>query len=252
LSTYDSIAPFYDVDMARNMPFDDVGFYANLGAAAHGPVLELGCGNGRLLLPLLRRGIDAEGVDASPGMLAELKRKAAALGLPAPVQQMDMRELALAQRFALVLCPYSLVTYCLGDDDLRRLFDSVRAHLAPDGRFVVDAFVPQPPSPQDAEFRLDYRRPWGDTVLSRWRRLRPESALVNRIERRYEVTAADGSVRERIDVEELVRPFAPDVLLAAVVAGGFVPEREWWDYGTRPTPEGARFFTLEARPPRPT
>lgn len=247
MSTYDSIAPYYDVDMARNMPFDDVGFYAERCAEASGPVLELGCGNGRILLPLLRRGIDATGVDASPGMLAELKRKAAALGLPAPVQQMDMRELALAQRFALVLCPYSLVTYCLGDDDLRRLFDSVRGHLAPDGHFVVDAFVPRPPSLQDAEFRLDYRRPYGDAVLTRWRRLRLASGLTNRIERRYEVTEADGSMRERIDVEELVRPFAPDVLHAAVVAGGFVPEREWWDYGTRPTPEGARFFTLDAR-----
>ena len=247
MSTYDRIAPFYDVDMARNMPFDDVGFYTDRCAEANGLVLELGCGNGRILLPLLRRGIDAMGVDASPGMLAELKRKAAALGLPAPVQQMDIRELALAQRFALVLCPYSLVTYCLGDDDLRRLFDSVRAHLAPDGRFVVDAFVPRAPSPEDAEFRLDYRRPWGDAILIRWRRLRPEGALVNRIERRYEVTEADGSMRERIDVEELVHPFAPDVLRAAVVAAGFVAEREWWDYGTRPTPEGARFFTLDAR-----
>ncbi len=251
MSTYDRIAAFYDVDMARNMPFDDVGFYANRCAEANGPVLELGCGNGRILLPLLRRGIDATGVDASPGMLAELRRKAAALGLPAPVQQMDMRELALAQRFALVLCPYSLVTYCLEDDDLRRLFAGVRAHLAPDGRFVVDAFVPHTPSPEDAEFRLDYRRPYGDAVLTRWRRLRSAGVLVNRIERRYEVTEADGSMRERIDVEELVRPFDPDALRAVVVAAGFVAEREWWDYGTRATSEGARFFTLEARPAGP-
>ena len=251
MSTYDSIAPYYDVDMARNMPFDDVGFYANLSAETHGPVLELGCGNGRILLPLLRRGIDATGVDASAGMLAELRRKAAALGLPAPVKQMDIRELALGQRFALVLCPYSLVTYCLEDDDLGRLFAGVRTHLAPGGRFVVDAFVPRAPSPEDAEFRLDYRRPYGDAVLTRWRRLRPESARVNRIERRYELTAADGSVRERFDVEELVRPFAPDTLRAVVVAAGFVAEREWWDYGTRATSEGARFFTLEACPPGP-
>jgi len=58
------------------------------------------------------------------------------------VKQMDIRELTLGQRFALVLCPYSLVTYCLEDDDLRRLFAGVRTHLAPGGRFVVDAFVP--------------------------------------------------------------------------------------------------------------
>jgi hypothetical protein len=65
------------------------------------------------------------------------------------------------------------------------------------------------------------------------------------------VTEADGSVRERIDVEELVRPFDPDTLRTFVVAAGFIAEREWWDYGTRTTSEGARFYTLEARSPGP-
>lgn len=107
-------------------------------------------------------------------------------------------------------------------------------------------------SPEDAELRLDYRRPYGDAMLTRWRRLRSAGALVNCIERRYEVTEADGSMRERIDVEELVRPLAPDALRAIVVAAGFVAEREWRDYCTRATSEGAQFFTLEARPPGPS
>ena len=74
---YDRIARFYDVDMAQNMPFDDVGFYVRLCEPLRGPVLELGCGNGRILLELARHGIDAIGIDASAGMLAELRRKAA-------------------------------------------------------------------------------------------------------------------------------------------------------------------------------
>jgi SAM-dependent methyltransferase len=249
MSTYDRIAAFYDVDMGRNMPFDDVGCYADLAAAADGPALELGCGTGRILLELLRRGIDATGVDASAAMLAELERKAQLLGVAARVHRMDIRELALGCRFALVLCPYSLVTYCLDDDDLRRLLAGVREHLVPGGRLVVDAFVPRPPTPEDAEFRLDYRRPYGDAILTRWRRLRPAGSLVNRIERRYEVNEADGSVRERIDVAELVRPFAPEALRAAVTAAGFVPAREWWDYGASASAAGAKFFTLEARGP---
>jgi SAM-dependent methyltransferase len=249
MSTYDRIAPFYDVDMGRNMPFDDVGFYAGLAVAAGGPVLELGCGTGRILLELIRRGVDATGVDASPAMLAELERKAGALGLAPRVQQGDIRALALGRRFALVLCPYSLVTYCLGDDDLRGLFASVRAHLAPEGRFVVDAFVPRPPAPDDDGFRLDYRRPYGDAILVRSRRLRAVDARTNRIERRYEITEVDGAVRERIDVTELVRPFAPEALRAAVVAAGFGVEREWWDYGARADGDGARFYTLESRSP---
>ena len=74
---YDRIARFYDVDMAQNMPFDDVGFYVGLCEPLRGPVLELGCGNGRILLELAQHGIDAIGIDASAGMLRELRRKAA-------------------------------------------------------------------------------------------------------------------------------------------------------------------------------
>ena len=75
---YDRIARFYDVDMARNMAFDDVGFYAELCARHGGTVVELGCGSGRILLELVARGVDAIGVDTSAGMLRELQRKAAA------------------------------------------------------------------------------------------------------------------------------------------------------------------------------
>ena len=75
---YDRIAHLYDVDMAQNMPFDDGGFYARVCRAQGGRVLELGCGNGRILLGLIGAGIDATGVDGSAGMLRQLERKAAA------------------------------------------------------------------------------------------------------------------------------------------------------------------------------
>src|SRR5450755_2454202 len=64
-TAYDRIAQWYDVDMARNMRFDDVAFYAELCQREGGRVLELGCGNGRVLLELVGRSIDAVGVDTS-------------------------------------------------------------------------------------------------------------------------------------------------------------------------------------------
>src|SRR3982750_890071 len=88
-STYDRIARFYDVDMAQNMRFDDVAFYAHQCARANGRVLALGCGNGRILLPLLERGIDVVGLDASAPMLVELRRKAAKRALSARVVRAD-------------------------------------------------------------------------------------------------------------------------------------------------------------------
>ena len=244
--TYDDIARFYDVDMARNMPFDDVAFYADLCARHGGRVLELGCGSGRILLPLLQRGIDAVGVDASAGMLAELRRKAAALGLRAPVALMDVTRLALRGGFGVVLCPYSLVTYVTEDADLARLLAAVRRLLAPGGVFVVDAFVPKAVVAQQ-EFQPDYRRPFGEFTLARSKRIRPAGPGRNRIERRYRVLGADDQVLEQVDVAETIRPFAPDALRAALAAAGFAPVREWWDYSGSADVAAPQFFTIAVR-----
>ncbi len=243
--TYDRIARFYDVDMARNMAFDDVGFYAQRCAGRAGPVLELGCGSGRILLRLLARGLDAYGADASSGMLAELARKAHAAALPLRAARMDVRQLAWRPGFATILCPYSLVTYMVGAGDAQRMLAEVRRLLAPGGVFVVDAFVPKPLVAHD-DFRVDYTRPFEAGTLLREKRVQPVDAEVNRIERRYRVLAADGTVRDEVNVAETIRPFAPDALRAAVVAAGFAPSGEWWDYGARATPDGAQFFALAA------
>lgn len=244
-TNYDRIARFYDVDMARNMPFDDVGFYRALAALAGGRVLELGCGNGRILLELLASGIDATGVDASAGMLSELQRKARDRGLAAPVARMDIRRLALRPEFHLVLVPYSLITYMTTAAAVDALLAAAHAVLVPGGRLVLDAFIPRP-AEAHPEFTLDYRRPFGPHTLARWKRVQPAGAL-NRIERRYRVEDAAGHTLEAVDVEEEIRPVAPDALRRHVGAARFEPGREWWDYGTAASEQTAQFFTLEAR-----
>jgi len=245
-TNYDRIARFYDVDMAQNMPFDDAGFYADRCATAAGPALELGCGNGRILLRLLARGIDAWGVDSSAQMLAELRRKAGERGLGCHVEQMDIRRLALPRRFATILCPYSLVTYVTEDADLRMLMQAVRAHLAPGGRLLIDAFVPRPVE-SFSEYRLDYRRAFGEATLVRSKRIQSLGPALNRIERRYQVVDGRGEVLEQVEVAETIRPFTPQQLRDLCTGAGMKIEAEWLDYGRGAVEEGeARFFTLSA------
>src|SRR5687767_13933184 len=74
--SYDQIATVYATDMGQSMAYDDVGYYLQLCRTRGGPTLELGCGTGRILLPLLKGGIDISGIDESQGMLAELQRLA--------------------------------------------------------------------------------------------------------------------------------------------------------------------------------
>ena len=137
-SAYDRIAHLYDVDMALNMRFDDVGFYVRVAAHHGGRVLELGCGNGRILLELMTRGIEAVGIDESAKMLDGLADKAAARGLPVRACRMDALRLAFGARFDVVLCPYSLVTYMAKDNAAARFVDGIRGVLAPRGIVVVE------------------------------------------------------------------------------------------------------------------
>jgi SAM-dependent methyltransferase len=245
MTPYDRVARFYDVDMARNMGFDDVAFYAR-ACEGRDPVLELGCGNGRILLPLAAAGHEAWGVDASAGMLAGLAAKAAGVGVPPRTVQADIRSFVLPRRFGAILCPYSLVTYLVGDDDASAMLASVLAHLAPGGRLVIDAFVPRA-IPPAAAFRLDYRRPWGEGTLARWKRIAAIDATTNRIDRRYQLLDATGRPVETIAVSEVIRPRAPAELRQLVESAGFEVEGAWWDYGARPGPDGAQFYTLAAR-----
>jgi len=246
-TAYDRIAQWYDVDMARNMRFDDVAFYAELCQREGGKVLELGCGNGRVLLELVDRNIDAVGVDTSSKMLQLLQRKAGTNGLEPRTCQMDARRLAFARSFDVVLCPYSLVTYMSQPDDLRRMLAEVRQVLRADGLLVLDAFVPRD-TVAGGDYRLDYRRPLGKDVLARYKRVAQVEHRINRIERRYEVISSAGEVLDAIETCEDIRTFSPDELTAALLQSGFSQEQVWWDYGRAARDADPQFFTIAARP----
>jgi SAM-dependent methyltransferase len=244
--SYDRIAHLYDVDMARSMPFDDVGLYLSVARGCGGPVLEAGCGNGRVLLEMAQAGIDAVGIDRSAGMLRELRAKARARGLHASVAQMDVRALALRRRYALVLWPYSLITYLLTDDEALRACAEARRVLLPDGLLLVDAFVPRA-GLADGTWRQDYRRAWNGGTLVRSKRITAVAGGVNRIERRYEREDADGRVLDVVETIEEIRPRDPAALAAVLARAGFAVERVWWDYGFGATAQEAQFATFAVR-----
>lgn len=243
--SYDAIAEVYATDMGASMPFDDVGFYRALCLQQGGTVLELGCGTGRILLPLLATGLDAMGVDRSLPMLARLRRDAAARRLAPPrVAQMDLRALALRAHFATVLAPYSLVTYLTEPHELAQFLAAARELLAPQGVLVLDAFVPRDVTAFD-DFRLDYRRAHAGGTLERHKRIALRGDGCNTIERRYRVFAPDGELREEFTTRETIRPYAAATLRAAAAAAGLRCRAETLDYGACADPADARFATLQ-------
>ena len=223
--SYDSIAEVYATDMGASMAFDDVGFYRDVCARQNGPALELGCGTGRILLPLLASGLDIAGADRSLPMLARLRRDAAARGLPVPrVAQMDLRAPALRGAFATILAPYSLITYLPEPADVDAFLSAARGLLEQKGILVLDAFVPKDVAPFD-DFRLDYRRPHADGFLERHKRIACLPDGTNRIERRYRLRDKEWTTVERI------RPYAAAALEQALARNGLAVREIVHDYG---------------------
>jgi SAM-dependent methyltransferase len=148
-SSYDAIPDFgllYD-SVPLYAARADIAFYVQEAAAVRGPVLELGCGTGRILLPLARAGCTVVGLDNSREMLARCRAKLAAE--PAPVRarvtlhEHDVRDFDLGARYPLVIAPFRVFQQLPLVADQLRFLAAVARHLAQaEGSFIFDVFNP--------------------------------------------------------------------------------------------------------------
>jgi SAM-dependent methyltransferase len=161
---WDDYAPFYDWENARTLGRRDVSFWTRVAAEARGDVLELGCGTGRISLPLIRAGVPLVGVDRSDAMLARAARRAAALRGHGRSRRPhlrlvrgDIRALPLRRNsFGMVLAPYGVLQSLLRDRDLIAALDSVHDVLKPGGLFGLD-LVPDVPQWKEYADRVQLR-----------------------------------------------------------------------------------------------
>ena len=127
---------------------EDVRFYVDLAETAGGPVLEYGCGNGRISIPAARAGAKLTGVDLSAPMLADLRARLREepedVRARLTLRRGDMRTLRLKQRFPLVICPFNAFLHLYTRPDVERFLARAREHLTPKGQLVFDVSVPEP------------------------------------------------------------------------------------------------------------
>jgi SAM-dependent methyltransferase len=138
--------------MSRPTPFDDgdlydllfhgfdygVDFYVEQARASGGPVLDLACGTGRVLLPMLRAGVDADGVDLSPAMLEAARRKTAGEGFAPALIVSPMAAFRMPRRYALIVIPFNSFVHNLTRAEQVGTLRSCREHLRPGGRLLFD------------------------------------------------------------------------------------------------------------------
>lgn len=151
---WDAYAPFYDWENARTLGRRDVPFWRSVALQAKGPVLELGCGTGRISLPLARAGVKVVGIDRSAPMLERAARRLAAQQRREGSRRKkrlqlvrgDIRHLPFAPgSFKTVLAPYGILQSLVRDKDLTATLTAVAGVLRPGGLFGVD-LVPDVPN----------------------------------------------------------------------------------------------------------
>jgi SAM-dependent methyltransferase len=163
---WDAYAPFYDWENARTMGRRDVTFWQGLARRADGPVLELGCGTGRLAVPVGRVASGLVGIDRSQPMLARARQRVrrARIGGRVRLVRGDIRRLPFPRPspFGLVMAPYGMLQSLLRESDLRKTLEAVAAVLRPGALLGVD-LVADLPSWQEyrRERRLSGWRPGG-------------------------------------------------------------------------------------------
>ncbi len=145
---WDEYAPFYDWENARTVARRDIAFWKSLARQQPGLALELGCGTGRLALPLLKSGARLVGIDRSEAMLGRARSKARRAGISdrARFVRGDIRRLPFRARpgFGLVLAPYGMLQSLTRERDLVATLESVARVLRRDGVFGID-LVPDLP-----------------------------------------------------------------------------------------------------------
>ena len=141
---YDQIAHYYDLSHAELTA--DLPLLRQMAQVANRPILELGCGTGRILLPLAQAGYTITGLDNSATMLALLRRKLAQE--PKTVQNRvtifpgDMTNFDMENgRFALTIIPYNTLLH-LQPRQVRQTFVCISKHLHGNGRLLIDLVNP--------------------------------------------------------------------------------------------------------------
>jgi SAM-dependent methyltransferase len=206
---YDRFAEFYDHITPYKLR-EDVGFFVELAQGTRGPVLEMACGTGRVLIPSARAGATMVGVDLSEGMLAtcraKLAREPEAVQKRVELQHGDMRSFDLGRTFELVTIPFRGFQHLLTADDQRTALQRLRSHLVTGGRLVIDVFNPSLQFLGDERWLVtplvepEVSMPDGRRVVRSFRITKRDYAnQVQVMDMTYDITWPDGRTEHRGD-----------------------------------------------------
>jgi SAM-dependent methyltransferase len=252
---FDRFARFYDEDY--RLYEEDVDAIVHLAQEMDGPVLELGCGTGRLLLPLLVTRLPLTGVDISPALLERARSKLSTLphGDQVTLVESDLRALALPQRdFTFVFCTSNTLMHLADPAGQLLVLQRAAEHLRPGGLLMVDLFHPDVARLVEVHGLTELADQWtreDGTEVSKWSvRTVDWAEQVQETLFIYEEIAPDGTMRRTrcpFTLRFLWRNEAELMLRQA----GLDVEAVWGDFEGTPYDAQSEHLILLATKPMP-
>src|SRR5438067_1269037 len=252
---WDAYAPFYDWQNAHTRAQRDIPVCRRIASAAAGTLLELGCGTGRVSVPLAKAGVDLVGIDRSAPMLAragERVARARAGRVPNPDARIptlvrgDIRALpSRTHAFAMVLAPYGILQSLIRARDLAATIASVARVLEPGGTFGID-LVPDVPKWKEYRNRVQLRGESNGAQLTLIESVTQDRRRrLTTFEQRY-VERRGGATREhRFDLT--FRTLSVPQMASRLERAGFTVGAVLGDYRGRPWDERADVWIILAK-----
>ncbi len=251
LPDFDRFAPFYDADFGGMD--EDIPLYLNFACRTGDPILELGCGTGRVLLPLAQAGYRVFGVDISAAMLARARAKANQSGLVRRVHliQSNATTLALARTFSLILYAANSFMHHTTQQEQCHVLARLRDHLRPGGLLILDLFNPDMHDMVEHDGHVELVRQWHEeetgAIVQKF-----QSVRVSPVRQLLDVTYVYDRVFPDGRVERTVAPFQlryvwPEEIPLLLERAGLQLEALYGTYELDPLDDGSPRLVVVAR-----
>jgi len=236
---FGSLAHYADTayyDLTYRQRRHDIDYYvAQARGCSDRRVLEYGCGNGRITVPMAQSGTTVTCVDLSKPMLNDFERRLAQL--PAAIRtrislhHADMRAFSTNERFSLIIAPFNTVLHLYEPDEFLEFARRVKTHLTPAGRFVFDVSLPQPADlshdPSESLKSPDFTHPETGEVFEYAERFEYDPIRQLLVVWMHFATK-DGSSAFTIPLTH--RQYFPQELRGLLACAGFTRLRFWSDF----------------------